>query len=246
MFNLLAEMGAGTICDIVIAVVTLIIVFVNIKKGFVRQIIGVVATIGAVLIAFLFCKDLLALVNAQFGWQDKFADKLASSLSAQEFFNASLTEENVRVAISSIGLPDFVSDAAVKLLSGAEGVAENVGTFLSTVIAKYVLLSLSFIVLFIVARLLLGLLKLLIVKLFTLPVLKGVDRLLAIVLGLIKSVVLIYVAVYIIQLLPASVSFAESVKAAVDASRVVSLLNGSEVVGFIISKIGGTMGSAAV
>lgn len=246
MFNLLAEMSAGMICDIVIAVVALIIVCVNIKKGFVRQVIGVVATIGAVLIAYLFCKDLLNLVNAQFGWQDKFADKLASTLSAQEFFNASLTEENVRTAVSSIGLPDFVSDAAVKLLSGAEGVAENVGTFLSDVIAKYVLLSLSFIVLFIVARLLLGLLKLLIVKLFTLPVLKGVDRLLAIALGLIKSVVLIYVAVYIIQLLPASVSFAGSVKAAVDSSWVVSFLNGSEVVGYIISKIGGAMGSFAV
>lgn len=245
MFNLLAEMSAGTICDIVIAVLALIIVCVNIKKGFVKQIIGVVATIGAVLIAYLFCKDLLNLVNAQFGWQDKLADKLASTFSAKEVFNSALTEDNVRSAISSIGLPDFVSDAAVKLLSGTEGVAENVGAFLSTVLAKYLLLSLSFIVLFIVSRLLLGLLKMLIVKLFTLPILKGIDRLLAIILGLLKTVVLIYVVVYIIQLLPASVSFAEPVKEALDSSWIISVLNGPEVVSYVISKISGAMGSVS-
>lgn len=243
MFNLLAGMSAGTICDIVIAVIALIIILVNIKKGFIKQVIGLVATIGSILIAYFFCRTLLTFVNAQFGWQDKLAGSIASSFSSKELFNAALSEENIRAAVQSVSLPEFIADAAVTLLASADGAFENVGVFISDILAEYLLLSLSFIVLFIVARIVLGLIKRLIVKLFTLPVLNKIDMLLALILGLLKSVIIIYVAVYIVQLLPPSISFAGTVRDAVNSSWILSFLKANDVVGSVVSFIGGKFSS---
>lgn len=235
--NILAEVSAGLICDIVIAVIALIIIGSNVQKGFVKQIIGLVATIGAVLVAYFFCKDLVNLVNEKFGWHDKLAEKLLGIFGKKEAFNAALTEENVRAAVASIGLPDFVADACAKLMSGVGGAAENVGQFLSDVAAKYILLAASFIVLFIVARLVLGLVKGIIIKIVSLPIISGVDKLLALVLGVIKAVIVIYVGLYVIQMIPLNVSFLETVKSALNESKIIEFLNGSDVVKGLFDKI---------
>lgn len=235
--NILAEVSAGLICDIVIAVIALIIIGSNVQKGFVKQIIGLVATIGAVLLAYFFCKDLVNLVNEKFGWHDKLAEKLLGIFGKKEAFNVALTEENVRAAIASIGLPDFVADVCAKLMSGVGGAAENVGQFLSDVAAKYILLAASFIVLFIVARLVLGLVKGIIIKIVSLPIISGVDKLLALVLGVIKAVIVIYVGLYVIQMIPLNVSFLETVKSALNESKIIEFLNGSDVVKGLFDKI---------
>lgn len=229
--NLLADLSLGAIADIVIAVLAFIMILVNMKKGFVKQIIGLVATIAALILAYLFCAKLTEFVNNQFGWHDKLAESLLGGFSKKgDAFNVEATAESIKAAVQSLGLPDFVSDAIVKIAAGATDASVTVGQLVADVMAKYILLAASFILLFIVIRLLLQLVKVIVVKLFNLPILKGIDRLLALVLGVVKTLIVVYILVYIIQIMPNVVPFVESLKKAVSESQVITFINATGVV----------------
>lgn len=229
--NLLADLSLGVIADIVIGVLAFIIIIVNMKKGFVKQIIGLIATILALVLAYLLCSKLTEFLNDKFGWHDKLAASISGGFADKgDAFNAQATAESVKAAVQSLGFPDFVTDAIVKLASSLTDGAVSVGQFVADVIAKYILLAASFVVLFIVIRLLLQLVKLIIVKIFTLPILKGIDIILGLVLGLIKVLFTVYVIVYVIELMPNFASFVESLKKAVSESKIISFINASGVV----------------
>lgn len=229
--NLLADLSMGTIADITIAVIAFIMIIVNMKKGFVKQIIGLVATIAALVLAYLFCSKITEFVNDKFDWHDKLAASLLSGFSGKgDVFNAEANAESVKAAVQSLGYPDFVTNALVKLVSGLGATSVTVGQFIADVIAKYILLAASFIVLFIVIRLLLQIVKVIVVKLFNLPILKGIDRLLALVLAVVKMLILIYVVVYVVQLMPNVAPFVDGLKKALNESQIITFINATGVV----------------
>ncbi len=230
--NLLADISAGTIADIVILVLTLIVVGINMKKGFVKQIIGLVATLAALFLAYLLCSSVAELLNNQFGWHDKLAESILKGLTDKNSFDFSqiATDETVKSGVLALGLPGFMSDAVLKLFAETSGSAVTVGQMISDVLAKYILLGASFLVIFIVARLLLQLVKALIIKLVSLPILKGFDKLLALALGLIKVIILIYIVVYVVNLMPNVAAFVDAIKTAVADSQIIKFLNATGVV----------------
>ena len=229
--NLLADVKAGTIADIVILVLTLIIVGINMKKGFVKQIIGLVATLAALLIAYLLCSSVAELLNNQFGWHDKLAESILKGLNDKTSFDFGVmaTDETVKAGVQALGLPGFMTDAVMKFLGEMPAATVTVGEMISDVLAKYILLGASFLVIFIIARLLLQLVKALILKLVSLPILKGFDKLLALALGLVKVIILIYVAVYVVNLMPNVVDFVDAIKTAVADSQIIKFLNATGV-----------------
>lgn len=234
--NLLVDINAGTVVDIVILVLTLIIVIVNVAKGFVKQVIGLVATIVALIVAYFLCSTLAEFVNNQFGWHDKLAASILKGLADKNSFDFSVlaTESTVKDGIAALGLPGFMSDAVIKLFSASPGTTATVGQLISDVLAKYILLGASFLVIFIVLRLLLQLVKVLIIKLVSLPILKGFDRLLALVLGLVKVIIIVYIAVYIINLMPNVANFVDVTKKAVADSQIITFLNATGVVDWFL------------
>jgi len=223
--GLLASISAGTMVDIAIAVVALIFIIVNVCKGFVKQVFGIIATIGSLIIAYYLCSWFADLVNSQFGWRDKLAASILNGFKDNSAFNASLSEENVRAAVDAAGLPQLIGDIAVKLIGTMGGAEMNVAQFLSAVIAKYVFLTGAYIILFIVFRLILGLVKFILLKIVSLPILNGINRLLGLVLGVIKALFYIYLVIYIINVLPSSVSFIAWLKNAIAESSIVKIIN---------------------
>lgn len=225
--NLLAGLSAGAIADIVVAVIFLASAISGLFKGFLKQTFGLLTTIIAFVLAYVLCDDLVGFLNSSFGWTDKLAGKLADSFSGNEFFSLSLSEENLAEAVKQMGLPSFMADLAVKLLPSAVGEYENIGLFLSSVLANYILIAAAFVVLFIIVKLLLALLKQPLLKIVKLPILRSIDRILGLVCGAIKGVLWIISIAYIISIIPASFPYIGVVKESVTNSQFVAFLNSS-------------------
>lgn len=238
-----AAVKSGLITDIVIAVVMLIIIAVNLKKGFVRQVIGIIASIGALIVAIAFCKSLAGFVNDKFGWTDSFAAKIFSSFGDKEIFKLGLNEESIRQAVQTIGLPEFVANLAVKLAEGATDPDATVGAYLSLLFAKYIVTAGSFVALYIVARIVFGIIKHFIVKAVSLPIISQIDKILALVLGILKSLIILYVVIYIVDLLPSSGEFLTALKTAFSESVLVKFFSGLGITEFVLDKFASAFGS---
>lgn len=243
--NLLLDINAGTIADIVILVLAIIIVGVNMKKGFVKQVIGLVATIAALVVAYLLCSIVTEFVNNQFGWHDKLAESILKGLADKNSFDFSAlaTEETVKNGVQALGLPGFISDAIIKLTGDEATSALTVGQLISDVMSKYILLGAAFLLIFIVARIILHFVEKLILKLFSLPMLKGFDKLLALALGLVKVIVIVYVVVYLVNLMPNVVNFVDAIKTAVAESQIIKFLNATGVVDWFLKVFSDLMAS---
>jgi len=234
--NISAAAKSGLITDIVIAVIILIIVAINLKKGFVRQVIGILASVGALIIAVSFCKSLAVFVNENFGWTDSLAAKILSSFGDNEIFSLELTEESIRQAVQAIGLPEFVANLAVSLAQGAENPEASVGAYLSLLFAKYIITAGSFVALYVVARIVFGIIKHFIVKAVSLPIINQIDKILALLLGILKSLIILYVAIYIVDLLPSSGEFLTALKTAFSESVLVKFFSGLNITEFVLQK----------
>lgn len=222
--NLLAEMSAATITDIVVAVIFLLFAIISCSKGFVKQTFGLITTVLAILIAYFFCDNLVNLVNKNFDWNAKLAAKLADSFSDNAFFSLELTAENISEAIHQMGLPSFIADFALKILPKNIGEYENVGLFLSSILANYILIAAAFAFLFIISKIILSLLKKLVIKVVQLPLIRSVDKLLGLAFGVIKCTLWIIAIVYIINIIPSSVPYINYVKDGIDGSQIVQFI----------------------
>lgn len=235
--NLLAEMSAGTITDIIIAVIFLIIAIISCAKGFVKQTFGFITTVCAILIAYFLCDDLVNLVNKNFDWNTKLAAKLADSFSGNAAFSLELTTENLSEAIHQMGLPSFIADFALKILPEAVGEYENVGLFLSAILANYILIAAAFAFLFILSKIILGLLKKLVLKVVQLPLIRSVDKLLGLAFGVIKAALWIIAIVYVIKILPSSIPYISYVKDGIEGSQIIQFIDKSNLSGWIFGII---------
>lgn len=241
-----AAVKSGLITDIVIAVIMLVIIVINLKKGFVRQVIGIFASVGALIVAIAFCKTLAGFINDKFGWTDSLAAKILSSFGDNGIFKLGLNEDSIRQAVQAIGLPEFVSNLAVSLLGSAENPEATVGAYLSLLFAKYIITAGSFVALYIVARIVFGIIKHFIVKAVSLPIISQIDKILALALGILKSLIILYVVIYIVDLLPSSGEFLTVLKTAFSESVLVNFFSGLGITEFVLQKFADAIRSIGI
>ena len=206
------------IVDFLIVAVFALCIFVGVKNGLIRSIIGLVVVAAAAALAVWLSEPVAS------GIYDLFIKKsLETAVAAQlpDMSSAQLTSQNVQEVISS--LPAAIVKAA-----------QSMGDDIAKPIAVAVLKVLSFAVIFFVCDFFLQIAAKAVCKLFELPVIRSVNRTLGGVFGALKGV---FVAVFACLLLDAAASFAPGTQfaSAVGASKLVSLIVSTDIFSRLIT-----------
>lgn len=210
-------------------------IFVGVKNGLIRSIIGLVVVAAAAALAVWLSEPVAS------GIYDLFIKKsLETAVAAQ------LTSQNVQEVISS--LPAAIVKAAQSMGVDIAAISEKAGSVdlsasniaaeicdsVAKPIAVAVLKVLSFAVIFFVCDFFLQIAAKAVCKLFELPVIRSVNRTLGGVFGALKGV---FVAVFACLLLDAAASFAPGTQfaSAVGASKLVSLIVSTDIFSRLIT-----------
>lgn len=221
---LLEGFSVGIILDLVFAAILALFAFLNFRKGLTKQVLGIAVTIGSLLIAYFFCDEVLRLADKLFSVSDKLAGALLNAGKNNEALNAAVSTESLAAAIQSMNLPQFIGDFAGKALATATQSYATIGQFLTHILSHYILIAVFFIITWILARIILSLIKKLLVNIVNLPGLNAIDKILGLVLGLIKGILILYALIYVVEILPNSIGNIESIKNALGESIIGGLL----------------------
>ena len=204
MLNLLSStLNNGMIADIACLLIIAIFAISNLTKGFFKQVLKVACGIIALFLAYFFCDKLLSFVDEKLDLTAKLATKILGVFGENEALAQQVSAENVATAITAMGLPQFVADFAVSAISDViMGMYANIGEYLSNVLSHYILLALSYIAIYLVAKIVLLIVRKIIENIVKLPVIRSIDKLLGLLFGLVKAVILLYVVIFLIDVLP--------------------------------------------
>lgn len=236
--SFLSGFNPGAITDILIAFVFCAFGLVCCLRGFTKQILGIVVSIGSILLAYFFCDNLLAMLDENYQITQKLAEKMLSALGDKFALSLEPTLENLNEAIASMSLPEFVAEFARTAL---ENVANNtyttIGEFLTEIVAHHILIAGCFAAIWLVSKILLSIVKIILSRVVRLPLLRQIDRFLGLILGLVKALALVYFALYLIDVLPNSIEFIAMARHSVSQSVIGAILRENNVFALIISTI---------
>ena len=227
------------IVDFLIVAVFALCIFVGVKNGLIRSIIGLVVVAAAAALAVWLSEPVAS------GIYDLFIKKsLETAVAAQlpDMSSAQLTSQNVQEvpaaivkAAQSMGVDiAAISEKAGSVDLSASNIAAEICDSVAKPIAVAVLKVLSFAVIFFVCDFFLQIAAKAVCKLFELPVIRSVNRTLGGVFGALKGV---FVAVFACLLLDAAASFAPGTQfaSAVGASKLVSLIVSTDIFSRLIT-----------
>lgn len=206
-------MGIETIMayavDIIIVIVALIITIKCAKRGFVNCIFGFLATILAIVLAFSFAGLAVNVTGGFFGLGDLLTKTFTETFSSLEGFDV-VIEENMDVAelLEAQSMSAIFAQLIGQNLDGAVG--RTLGELAGETLGNYATLVICGVALFIVLKLVFGILK----KFFNFVtkdgLLGGLNKLLGAVIGLLEAAILASFVVLIMEMFPGAMEFLNS------------------------------------
>lgn len=229
----------GLIIDIACLVILAAFIITNVIRGFFKRIFKFAVGIGAILIAYFFCDNLVNILESQFQILTKLSAKVVDLFDIPADVIQGNITETIKNAVESLNLPEFIAEAALNSLDslelGLENSIQDVSLHISTVLTRYLLIGASFLVLYIISRLILALVVLILNKIVELPVISGVDKILGGVIGLIEGFLALTVIVYILSIIPGDAF--ESIRIMVSESALGGFFQRNNVLEAIVSAI---------
>ncbi len=177
--------------DVIVLAVFIICIVCASKKGFIRASYGIVSIILTMVLMLVFQDSITnAVKESAFGKniETKIEQALLQNLSKSEEENTGEeTEEN------KLGLPDFFNNLIVDKTEIIEETKNNIVSETAQSIAASIINIVSIIVLYFIIRLVLFLVLKIADAVFKLPLLKTVNRLGGIILGMINALFIVYI-----------------------------------------------------
>lgn len=191
------------IMDWIVLGIIIIFALIGFCVGFVKMVFKLGKGLITYFIAYLFCKPLTKLC-AKMGFYATVNGKILDWISTKgEIFSQPITDESINAVGENLKLPSFLNDLVAKALRGAlgdlVGSGATLGQGVSDTLTYYIFLVICFIVLFIVALIVVSIIGHIVIKLFSLPVLNLVNRLLGLAFGAVLGVFVIGLAFIVID-----------------------------------------------
>ena len=205
---LLSTQIKSTAIDIAICIILFIFMVVGCKKGFLSQIIGLIAGVASIMLAYYFCDDLLKLVLNKFDALTPLTNKLTSIFSKNSVLAAEFNPETFKTNLENLHIPNFIINALAAILAG--------------VVAKYLLLIACFVLIFIICKIAFWIIKKIAAIFHKTVIIGSIDKVLGLLLGAIKGLLVIYFVLFVINTLaPVSVEFSQ----AIANSKIVNIIS---------------------
>lgn len=168
--NLLAVNAGALILDIVCIALLVVWGVRGAKKGFVSCIIHIVSTALALILAFALAKVMANALESMFHMRSSMSAKFVKSFAKIKGFSTDISGEGLaEAALKKVSLPSFIADAVKKEMSKINSYPEGttlatvtgpvVANFLCTLIGGAVVFALAKLVLFVIGKLLTGIVE---------------------------------------------------------------------------------------
>jgi len=185
------------IADLILFVFIIGMLFLGIKRGFVRMIVELLSSIVSFLVAVFFSKTIAGMVS-------DFAIFDGMKKGIQEFFtnNADLASKNVTQSIDGIALPQFVKSYLLKDFPDPSQTINSGAQVLADRVFYLMLLAIVCIAIFILLRVAFYFVEATIERIFKkIKLLDVINKFLGAILGVANAVLITYVVLAIITLL---------------------------------------------
>ena len=203
MGNALNAVQAQTIVDFAVIVVVFIFSFGAAKKGFVNCLFSLIATVAAIILAFVLAKPLLGWTSGLFGLQTTLQNSCIDALSKVAGFDIDISSAGIEAALTQVNLPTFLIDA-IKDVGNSE---VPIGTTLAMIVGQtagdLIATLISWIILFLLVKLVMKILqKILSAIVEKIPVVGALNHLLGAAVGLLQGFLVICGVVAILAVIP--------------------------------------------
>lgn len=225
MSNLLAS-SVGGIIDVVAIAIIVLFSILGIKNGFVKTFVKVFGTIISLLLAVMLCSKCANFLENQFGLVSTITEKVSgvvTNIFGDQIANTTLNEA-VDSKLSELGLSSLFTKIILEAKADTSiPLDTTLNQIISPALSFYIACGISIIVLFIIFKILLFILGDITSKLGAFNLLGATNRLLGFALGLLQSVVIIQIALFIINIIP--LEFMQKISLEISNSSVVSFID---------------------
>lgn len=185
--------------DLIIALLLAAFGVYGLIRGFMKQVIGMLSTVCALAVAYLFASRLA----------DLLLSKTAVANLTETIKNFLGEDWNIEIPIAKLGeflsnknLPSFIVSIIEKAANSVSAESINIADVAAEVISRYAVIGLSFVGLFLIGKLLFFLLERFLAFIIKRTPIKIVDRILGVSVSIIKVSIGIWIAVFLIMILP--------------------------------------------
>lgn len=238
MINLLLATTGGAIVDLVALILTIIIVILGIKNGFLKTFLTTFGSLISFILAALLCSVVATFLEKNIGMISAISKWLSGLLS--DWFGAELMDTTIEQAsqggLQSGGLSTWLITLVLNLQGSASIPTDTtLNQVLSPVLGYYISCALSFLVLYILFRIIFYIVSDLTKALHKIKLVGFIDRLLGAILGFIQTVLLIDIIIIVLNAIP--FPFMSVVTQAISEAVYTSFINKINVIGLIFDLI---------
>jgi len=193
----------GSILDLIVVSLLIFVSLIGLRQGFVNRLVGVVAGIVALIVAFSLCKPFASLLNITFNMQESLASSLTRSFAKNESLNVTVTDvEQVKNLLDNQNLlPSFVKNAVLKVTDYAGD--NTLSQILGQVCSKYAVIGIAFVILWVVVRLACILLKFVFARIEdNHSSIFLANKILGVCLGFLQCLLVICAIIFVVSMLP--------------------------------------------
>lgn len=205
IYNLNATVSANLIVDILAALVLFIFAVVAAKKGFIECFFGLISTVLAIVLAFVFMKSVLEWTNGLFGLQGVIESGCESAFSKINGFDIDVSSEGLRALLEEKNLPTFLIDSVVESVGNSEVAAgTTVATLLAQKVSGFAASLLSWLAIFLLVKLVLRFLRKALTSIIeNIPIVGSLNRLLGFFVGALQGLLIVSGVIAFLALIPA-------------------------------------------
>ena len=232
MLNLLSNTNMGAIIDIVVLILILVFAVVGVVQGFTKSFVSTFGGILSLILAGLLCSAMANFLETQFEWVSKLADKLGGMTKSifGDIVDVQVGETNENL-LSEAGIALWL----IKIIFSVEGdlsPTTTINTIICPIFAYYVVAIISFIILYILFRILFVLLSKVIKDLYAFKLIEATDRILGLALGIFRGILFAHVALLLINALP--IGFFQQLSASLANAPFTNFINNINIFNVII------------
>lgn len=210
----------SNVVDLVLIAVFLIFAIVGLVKGFWKQIIALVSSIGALVVAYLFCERLATLIYEKTPVGNFLTEWIIGKIGSE--WNVELSVSQLTDFIASQNWPTFLSEAVISAVEKMGVATVNFAEIASATIVKYILVCVCFFLISLLARLVFFLIEKLLSFIIKHTPLKVIDKLLGFILGAVKCFLVLTLIVFVVELI--AIDALNGVKEVLHESSIVNFL----------------------
>ncbi len=205
--NVCAVQWSHYILDAIAILFIIGYVIVCMRKGFIECFFGFVTVTISLILAFSLAKATLNMTGGLFGVQESLTASFTQSFSESEGFSVVISADGLENALKEQDLPGVLVSLATKWFGAGEGLPENTtlamvlgevcARLLSLLIAGAIVFAISFILLFLIKKILSAVIK-------SLPILGTLNAVLGACVGVFQALLIIYAILGIVTLMPSA------------------------------------------